>query len=129
LTHNTIQLILKLPDSGIFNFRAGQYINFILKDGKKCSLSLASLPNKNNTLELQIRYVDDGYFTDIIFNKMNIGDLVDIEGPLGDFYLRKNNDRPIILIGGGTGFAPLKGFMEQIISEGLPLDIHFFLGS
>ena len=60
---------------------------------------------------------------------MNIGDLVDIEGPLGDFYLRKNNDRPIILIGGGTGFAPLKGFMEQIISEGLPLDIHFFLGS
>ena len=129
MTHNTIQLILKLPDSGIFNFRAGQYINFILKDGKKCSLSLASLPNKNNTLELQIRYVDDGYFTDIIFNKMNIGDLVDIEGPLGDFYLRKNNDRPIILIGGGTGFAPLKGFMEQIISEGLPLDIHFFLGS
>jgi CDP-4-dehydro-6-deoxyglucose reductase len=128
LTHDIVQLILKLPEGETLDFQAGQYIDFLLKDNKKRSFSLASPSNKENTLELQIRHVDDGYFTDIVFNKMNVDEMMRIEGPLGTFYLRSDRKRPIIMMGGGTGFAPLKGMIEQAINENLALDIHLFWG-
>lgn len=128
LTHDIVQLFLKLPAGESLDFHAGQYIDFLLKDGKKRSFSLACPPNKNNQLELQIRHVTDGYFTDIVFNQMNVDEIMRIEGPLGTFYLRTDNNRPIIMVGGGTGFAPLKGMIEETVANNLDLDIHLFWG-
>ncbi len=128
LTHDIIKLVLKLPVGEDFPFHAGQYIDFLLKDGKKRSFSLACPPQKDNTLELHIRHVEGGMFTDLVFNELNVDEIMRIEGPLGSFYLRTENNRPIIMMGGGTGFAPLKGMIEQAINDGLNLDIHLFWG-
>ncbi len=128
LTHDIVQLFLKLPAGENLDFHAGQYIDFLLKDGKKRSFSLACPPNKDNLLELQIRHVEDGYFTDIVFNQMNVDEIMRIEGPLGTFFLRSDNNRPIIMMGGGTGFAPLKGMIEEVVANDLKLDIHLFWG-
>ncbi|MBT7409619.1 MAG: 2Fe-2S iron-sulfur cluster binding domain-containing protein [Methylococcales bacterium] len=132
LNHDVVQLILKLPESEKeFIFHAGQYVEFILKDGQRRAFSIANVPNKENTLEFHIRHVPDGEFTSFVFNELKESSLVRFEGPFGSFYLREKSDKPIIMICGGTGFAPLKGLMEQYINSSSKgnRQIYFYWGA
>lgn len=129
LNHDVIQLFLKLPESERMQFFAGQYIDFILKDGRKRSFSLANPPHNDELLELHVRHVDGGEFTGHVFNNMHEKDLLRLEGPLGSFFLREESERPIIFIAGGTGFAPIKGVIEHAIAEGMKRPMHLYWGA
>ncbi len=120
---------LKLPTNERMQFLAGQYIEFLLADGKRRAFSLASPPHADDLLELHVRYVPGGNFTDHVFHKMKVKDILRIEGPLGSFFLREESTKPIILLAGGTGFAPIKGLVEHALHIGIQRSIQLYWGA
>ncbi|HRJ51758.1 MAG TPA: CDP-6-deoxy-delta-3,4-glucoseen reductase [Candidatus Thiothrix moscowensis] len=127
LADDVMELTLKLPASERLRFRAGQYINILLKDGKQRGFSLANAPFNDQMLELHVRHVPGGQFTSHVFNEMKEKALLRIQGPLGSFYIHESS-RPLILMGGGTGFAPLKGMLEQLMEQGLDKPVYLYWG-
>lgn len=128
---DVIQLFLTLPKTQAFNFIAGQYIDIVLKDGQRRSFSIANLPQQalQQGLELHIRHVADGHFTARVFDSMKERDLLRFEGPFGTYFLQSEADKPIIMIAGGTGFAPIKGLFQQAVAQNPNHDIHLFWGA
>jgi CDP-4-dehydro-6-deoxyglucose reductase len=106
---------LKLPANERLQFLAGQYIDLLLKDGKRRSFSLATPPHADELLELHIRHVPGGFFSDALFTQYKGREILRFEGPLGAFYLREESDKPIIFVAGGTGFAPIKAVIEHAL--------------
>jgi CDP-4-dehydro-6-deoxyglucose reductase len=102
---------LKLPSNDRLQFLAGQYIDFLLKDGHRRSFSLANPPHDDALLELHIRHTPGGLFTDPLFTTFKGREILRMEGPLGTFFLREESDKPIIFVAGGTGFAPIKAML------------------
>ncbi len=111
-------LDLKLPASERLQFLAGQYIDILLKDGRRRAFSLANAPHDDALLQLHIRRVPGGRFTEHVFTAMKERDLMRINGPHGSFFLREDSTKPILLVAGGTGFAPVKAIVEHAIAEG-----------
>ncbi|HHO58648.1 MAG TPA: CDP-6-deoxy-delta-3,4-glucoseen reductase [Thiotrichales bacterium] len=128
LTHDIMQLKLKLPETERLQFLAGQYLEILLKDGKRRAFSIANAPHDDEYIELHIRHVPDGHFGDYVFDGLKEKTLMRIEGPLGSYFLREESNRPVILMGGGTGFAPLKGMLEHAFHIGLKTPFHLFCG-
>ena len=120
---------LKLPASEEFRFRAGQYIDFLLADGKRRSFSIANPPQQADVLELHVRKVDGGSFTAHVFQGMKPRDILRLEGPLGTFFLREESQRPIVMVAGGTGFAPMKSIVEHAIASGVQRPITLYWGA
>jgi CDP-4-dehydro-6-deoxyglucose reductase len=102
---------VKLPANERLQFLAGQYIDFLLKDGHRRSFSIASPPHDDALLELHIRHTPGGLFTDPLFTTFKGREILRLEGPLGTFFLREDSDKPIIFVAGGTGFAPIKAML------------------
>jgi CDP-4-dehydro-6-deoxyglucose reductase len=113
LNHDVMQMILKLPAEEKLRFKAGQYIEFILNDGSRRAFSMANSPHED-LVELHIRLIEGGQFTNFVFAEMQEKSIHRIEGPLGQFYLRES-ERPIIFIAGGTGFAPIKSIINDML--------------
>jgi len=103
---------LKLPANERLQFLAGQYIDFLLKNGERRSFSMANAPHADELLELHVRHVAGGHFTDHVFGKMKERDILRLEGPLGSFFLREDSAKPIVFVASGTGFAPIKSILE-----------------
>lgn len=129
LAPDVMRLFLKLPAAQRLQFLAGQYIDFLLPDGRHRSFSLANAPHDDEFIELHIRHVEEGEFTEYVFDYMKEKSMVRIEGPHGDFYLREDSSRPIILVAGGTGFAPIKGIIEHAFAAGVGRAIHLYWGA
>lgn len=127
LAPDVMELSLKLPASERLRFLPGQYIDILLKDGTRRSFSLANAPFNDQLLELHVRHVPNGKFTSYVFNEMQAKALLRIEGPLGGFYIHES-ERPLILMGGGTGFAPLKSMLEQLMEMGLTRPVYLYWG-
>ena len=108
---------LKLPASERLQFLAGQYIEILLKDGLRRAFSLANAPHDDSSLQLHVRLIPGGKFTEHVFNGLKERDLLGINGPHGGFFLREDSDKPMLLIAGGTGFAPIKAIVEHAIAE------------
>ena len=128
LCHDVISLKLKLAGDERLQFHAGQYIEFLLEDGKRRAFSIANAPHDDELIDLHIRHVEGGLFTDFLFEEMPDKAMLRIEGPLGSFFLREDSDRPIILMGGGTGFGPLKAMIEHLQYVGSEKPVHLFMG-
>lgn len=128
MTHDIMKVQLKLPETERLQFLAGQYLEILLKDGKRRAFSIANAPHDDLIIELHIRHVPDGHFGDYVFDGMKEKTLLRIEGPRGSYYLREDSPRPIILVGGGTGFAPLKSMLEHAFMTGLDRPMHLFCG-
>ena len=120
---------VKLPATETFGFRAGQYIDFLLPGNRRRSFSIANAPQDAQHLELHVRLVPDGQFTRHVFDGMKVKDILRFEGPLGSFYLREDSTRPILLLAGGTGFAPIKGLVEYALKIGLDRPMKLYWGS
>ncbi|MDY7578004.1 CDP-6-deoxy-delta-3,4-glucoseen reductase [Herbaspirillum sp. RTI4] len=112
---DVIVLSLQLPGSDRLQYKAGQYVEFLLRDGKRRSYSMANAPHLDQPLSLHIRHMPGGLFTDQVFSTMKERDILRIEGPLGTFFLREDSDKPMLLLASGTGFAPIKAIIEQAI--------------
>src|SRR6185369_12995151 len=129
LAPDIIELHLRLPANERLQFWAGQYIDILLKDGKKRSFSLANGPENDALLQLHIRHVPGGLFTEQVFTTMKVRDILRFEGPHGSFYLREDSKKPMILLAGGTGFAPIKAIVEHAIVEKCERPIHIYWGA
>jgi CDP-4-dehydro-6-deoxyglucose reductase, E3 len=119
----------KLPASERLQFLAGQYIDFLLKDGKRRSFSLAVAPHDDKLLELHIRHIDGGLFTDPLFTTFKGREILRFEGPHGAFYLREESDKPMIFVAGGTGFAPIKSMIEHCVHHGIEREMVLYWGA
>ena len=128
LADDVMALWLKLPSSERLQFLPGQYIDFLLKDGKHRSFSLANAPEEDELLELHIRQVPGGIFTEQVFNTLKPKDIMRIKGPLGSFFLRES-DKPIIFLAGGTGFAPIKSILGHIFHHGTRRQMVLYWGA
>jgi len=120
-------LHLKLPASERLQFLAGQYIDILLKDGKRRSFSMANAPHNDAFLELHLRNYG-GPFSQYVFNRMKEKDILRFEGPLGTFFLREDSDKPIILLASGTGFAPIKAIVEHVLYKGITRSMVLYWG-
>jgi CDP-4-dehydro-6-deoxyglucose reductase len=108
---------LQLPANQNLQYRAGQYVEFILRDGSRRSYSMANAPGNLGSppaIELHIRHLPGGVFTDHVFGAMKEKDILRMEGPFGSFFLREESDKPMVLLASGTGFAPIKAIVEQM---------------
>lgn len=116
-TADVIVLTVQLPRALEFGFRAGQYIEFALNEGARRRYSIANSPQRLGRpalLELHLRHMPGGRFTDHAFGAMKSGELLRMEGPYGSFQLRAEDPAPIVLLASGTGFAPIKALIEQL---------------
>ncbi|MFT3719629.1 CDP-6-deoxy-delta-3,4-glucoseen reductase [Pseudorhodoferax sp.] len=125
LSHDVMLVRLQLPANDAMRFHAGQYIEFILRDGARRSYSMANAPHTaagqpgavppvGPGVELHIRHMPGGKFTDHVFGAMKEKEILRIEGPYGSFFLREDSDKPIVLLASGTGFAPIKAVIEHM---------------
>ena len=129
LADDVMQLFIKLPASERLQFLPGQYIDILLEDGRHRSFSIANAPHNDEFLELHIRLVDGGQFTPRVFNSMQEKDLLRIEGPHGSFFFREDSDKDLLLVAGGTGFAPIKGIVEHLLSEKCSRPVYLYWGA
>jgi len=128
LAHDVTLLQLRLPAAERLQFLAGQYIDLLLRDGRRRSFSLANAPHDDEFLELHVRRIPGGRFSDELLGTLREKSLLRFEGPLGSFFLREASDRPAILVAGGTGFAPMQSIIEHAIARGLDRPLHLFWG-
>lgn len=119
LADDVMVLQIKLPANEKLVFLAGQYLEFLLKDGSRRSFSMANPPHHAEFVELHVRHVAGGQFTDHVFNKMKERDILRCEGPLGTFFLREDSDKPVVFVASGTGFAPIKAVIEHMCHKGI----------
>ena len=122
-------LYLKLPANERLQFLAGQYIDILMKDGKRRSFSMANAPHDDQFLQLHVRRNPSGTFSKYVFEEMKDRAILRFEGPLGTFYLHEDSDRPIIFVAGGTGFAPIKGIIEHMFFKGLDRQVVLYWGA
>jgi len=121
---------IKLPNAQRLQFLAGQYLEILLPDGKRRAFSIASPPQSEDEIEMHIRHVDGGGFTGWVFDELKERDILRLEAPLGTFFIRNDRlDRPMILMGGGTGFAPLKSMLEDLLAQNDKRPLHLFWGA
>lgn len=128
LNHDVVQVFLKTPESDTLQYLAGQYIDVIYPDFGLRAFSIANAPSNSSMLELHIRVVEGGEFTNFVFNELEAKTLLNIEGTKGDFYLRDESDDPIILVAGGTGFGPVKAMVEHAIKSNTSRSIYIYWG-
>ena len=121
-TSDVAVLKLQLPANQNLQYRAGQYVEFILRDGARRSYSMANAPHQLGAppaIELHIRHMPGGKFTDHVFSTMKEKDILRMEGPFGSFFLREASEKPLVLLASGTGFAPIKALIEHMEFKGI----------
>jgi len=132
LAPDVLQVMLQLPAVERLPFHPGQYLDVLLDGGKRRSFSIACPPHDAGLLELHVRRVPGGGFTQRLFgpsdSALGPGALLRIEGPMGQFSYRPGT-APIVMVAGGTGFAPLKSMLRHVLETGIRRDIHFYWGA
>jgi CDP-4-dehydro-6-deoxyglucose reductase len=128
LADDVMALYLRLPANERLQFLAGQYIEFLLKDGVRRSFSMGNAPHDDELIQLHVRHVAGGQFTDHVFGKMKERDILRLEGPLGTFFLREDSAKPIVFVASGTGFAPIKSIIEHALHKGVTRPMVLYWG-
>lgn len=129
LAADVLRVRLKPPKGEPFRWLAGQYLDVLLPEGKRRAFSIANAPEDAGVIELHVRKVPGGGFTQQLFEAYPVGSLLRIEGPLGTFVAREDSERPMIFMAGGTGFAPVKAIIEHFLHLGSARPIHLYWGA
>ncbi len=128
LADDVIVLELKLPANERLQFLPGQYLEFLLRDGSRRSFSMANSPEEDELIQLHVRHVPGGQFTDHVFGKMKERDILRFEAPHGTFFLREESDKPIVFVASGTGFAPIKAILEHAFRKEIARPMTLYWG-
>jgi CDP-4-dehydro-6-deoxyglucose reductase len=118
VANDVMAVFLRLPAVEELHYRPGQYLDVMLSEGRRRSFSIASAPADGKHLELHVRRASTTGFTAQLFESMHAGALLRIEGPLGQFWFRSESPRTAIMVGGGTGYAPLRAMIRQLLATG-----------
>lgn len=116
LSQDIYHLQLRLPHEHGIVYRPGQYLNIYLDDMTHRSFSMANSPD-NGRIELQVRRIDGGHFTDHLLNQMQVGQRLSVEMPHGAFYYHEKDYRPMVFAATGTGIAPIKAILESLLDD------------
>lgn len=128
LSDNIIEL--KIKTTKPYEYNAGQFVTLWKDEQLGRSYSLASLPEVNDTLNFHIRLIENGKFSSWVHHDLKVGDTLLVQGPTGDcFYTNGNPEQNLLLIGTGTGLAPLYGIVHDAIKQGHTGEIHLFHGA
>jgi CDP-4-dehydro-6-deoxyglucose reductase len=131
-SHDVMIVKLQLPANDVMKFHAGQYIDFLLRDGDRRSYSMGNAPHTlvagSPAIELHIRHMPGGKFTDHVFGAMKEKEIQRIEGPQGTFFLREDSDKPLVFLASGTGFAPIKAILEHMQFKGITRPVTLYWG-
>jgi CDP-4-dehydro-6-deoxyglucose reductase, E3 len=127
-TDDVMILHLKLPANERLQFLPGQYLDLLLKDGTRRSFSMGNAPHDDEFVQLHVRHVVGGSFTDHVFGAMKERDILRFEGPLGTFFLREESDKPVVFVASGTGFAPVKAIIEAALKKGVTRPMTLYWG-
>ncbi|MDO5289886.1 MAG: CDP-6-deoxy-delta-3,4-glucoseen reductase [Pseudomonadota bacterium] len=133
LSPDVMRVRLQLPANDLLQYHAGQYVEFILRDGTRRSYSMAGAPHTlmeggAPMVDLHIRHMPGGKFTDHVFGAMKEKEILRIEGPYGSFHLRDDSPKPIVLLASGTGFAPIKAIIEHMQFMGITREAVLYWG-
>jgi CDP-4-dehydro-6-deoxyglucose reductase, E3 len=128
LAPDVVSLHLQLPSSERLQFLPGQYIEFMLRNGKRRAFSIANAPHADFGIELHLRLVQGGEFTEYVFNELAEKAIMRIEAPFGSFHLREESNKPIIFAATGTGFAPIKGIIEHMLYNDIQRPMTLYWG-
>ena len=123
---NIVILTLRFPPKVTLNYLPGQYIDLTYQ-GVKRSFSIANAKTDPMSIELHIRLLPNGEFTQLLRSEHCLNQLMRIDGPKGTFFVRKN-DAPIIFLAGGTGFAPIKAMVEALVADNSQREIYIYWG-
>lgn len=118
-SHDVMVLRLAVAGTEPLQYHAGQYIDLLMRDGSRRSYSMACAPGGGDGIELHIRHMPGGRFTDLVFGTMKEKDVLRCEGPFGSFYLREDTQKPMVFLASGTGFAPIKALIERVETLGI----------
>ena len=129
LSPEVMALFLRLPPVEKLAFLPGQYIDVLLPSNHRRSFSLANPPHDNALLEIHVGLVPGGRFSEDVFRHMREGALLEVQGPLGVFFLREDSARPILIVAGGTGYAPFKSMLRHVFENKLTRTITFYWGA
>ncbi|MEZ5442685.1 MAG: 2Fe-2S iron-sulfur cluster-binding protein [Lysobacterales bacterium] len=105
------------PEEEPLAWLPGQYLDVLLDDGRRRAFSIANAPRPDGLIELHVRKVSGGGFSEHVFSTLQLGMPLQIEAPLGTFVPRADSDRPMLLVAGGTGFAPIKAIIEHLLRQ------------
>lgn len=131
LSEDVMRVQLQLPANNVFKYFAGQYLEFILRDGSRRAYSMATAPHVQESapgIELHIRHMPGGVFTDHVFGAMKEKEILRAEGPFGSFFLREDSDKPLVFLASGTGFAPIKGLLTHMQHLGTQRPVSVYWG-
>ena len=125
---DVVIVYLKLPAAERLQFLPGQYLDFLLKDNERRSFSMGNAPHDDEFIQLHIRHVPGGTFTEHVFGKMKERDILRFQAPFGTFYLREESTKPIVFVASGTGFAPIKAILDHAFRRGITRPITLYWG-
>lgn len=130
VAEDVMVVTMGLPLNEPMHFRAGQYVEFVGKDGTRRSYSIANSPKSDGVrkIELHIRHMPNGKFSGRVFSDMLVREIHKIEAPMGSFFLREKSTKPIVLLASGTGFAPIKSILEDVFARKLERDLTLYWG-
>ncbi|HEY6941252.1 2Fe-2S iron-sulfur cluster-binding protein [Dokdonella sp.] len=134
LGHDVARLRLATAPGERMRRLAGQYLDVLLAGGRRRAFSIANapavaMPGAGETIELHVRRVAGGDFTNTVFDVLGPGDELEVEGPLGTFVPREDSERPMLFMAGGTGFAPIKALVEHFLALGTRRPIALYWGA
>ncbi len=117
LSADIARLTLQLPAGPVLDYRPGQYMNILLENGVSRSFSMAAPARPGNLVDLHIRRIEGGYFTDRLLGRLLKGAAMRIEIPLGTFCFHEADWRPMVMMATGTGLAPIKAILESLLDN------------
>jgi CDP-4-dehydro-6-deoxyglucose reductase/3-phenylpropionate/trans-cinnamate dioxygenase ferredoxin reductase subunit len=120
-------LTLRFANGVRARFRAGQYLQVLMADGDRRNFSMANPPQHNDGVELHIRHIPGGRFSEAVLARIGPRDTLVVELPFGQFFLR-DAEMPAILLATGTGFAPIKSMLEDALRRGLSRPMRLYWG-
>lgn len=134
LTHDIVELQLKLEDPDSMDYRAGHFVQIetpeyeLTDEPVYRAYSMSSVPSMQNIIEMEVRLVPDGICTTYVHNHLKVGDSMTVNGPYGDFHL-SDNDKEMICIAGGSGMAPLKSILYDMREKEIKRKATYFFGA
>ena len=129
LAPDVMRLLLQPARGETLSRLPGQYLDVLLPAGRRRAFSIANAPHTGAIVELHVRHVAGGGFTQRVFTDLGVGATLRVEGPLGTFVPREDSERPLIFVAGGTGFAPIKALIEHFLQLGTRRAMHLYWGA
>lgn len=127
INDDMLLLHLQTPRTQRLRFLAGQSATLQVGGYFSADLPIASCPCDDRNVLFHIHRQSGNLFSDYVFERLKEHDVVEIEGPHGEFILHEKSQRPLYFLAFDGGFAPIKSLIEHALSlEAENICLHWF---